>query len=58
MKALTFATLALVAVLTGPATAGTWAVDLPHLTFPDPVVTPSTKDCGTATTVEGCQPKE
>lgn len=58
MKALTLAALALAAVLAGPVVAGTPAVNLPHLTFPDPVVTPSTKDCDAASTVEVCQPEE
>jgi len=59
MKALTVtAALILAAVFTFPWFAGTSSVNLPHLTFPDPVITPSTKGCGEAATVEVCQPEE
>ena len=44
MKTLAIA-LTLAAAFAVPALAGTSAVNLPHLTFPDPVVTPSTKSC-------------
>ncbi len=56
MKALTIATFALAVAFAGPVAAGIGGVDLPHLTFPKPVVTPSTKGCETATTAGVCQP--
>ncbi len=56
MKTFTLAaTLALAAAFTVPAMAGPAAVNLPHLTFPDPVVTPSTKSCVQTATAPVCQ---
>ena len=46
MKPFTLAaTLALAALFSFSAVAKVGAVNLPHLTFPDPVVTPSTESC-------------
>lgn len=48
--------LAASAALAAPAAAQSLSVLLPAITFPDPVTTPSTKDCATKTPV--CQIEE
>ncbi len=49
--------LAATGALAAPVAAQSLSVLLPVLSFPDPVVTPSTKDCATSNT-QVCQPQE